>query len=417
VLLAAASGGEAGRLVLALGIGLLLGVERERRKGRGPGRGPAGIRTFALVALLGGLAWQTGEEAVVAVSAGFVGLATVVAFAQRDPDHPGMTTEIALMVTFLLGALAQDDPALASGLAVAVAIVLAYRDRLHRLVRDTLTEDEVHDGLLFAAAALIVLPLLPDEGVGPHDALTPFTVWRLVVLIMAIQGLGYVALRILGPRYGLLLSGFAGGFVSSTATIGAMGARAKEQPRLTRAAVGAAVASTVGTFVLMAIVLAATSVETVEAAALPLVAGGLAATAWAAAVSWRVLHEPASPVDPGRAFDLRTPVLLAVTVSVVLVAAAVLQDALGPRGVTLGAGLGGFADSQSAGVSAASLVDSGRLSAADATIPVLAALSTNTVSKAGVAIALGTGTYARSVVAGLAVVLGATWAAYLAISV
>jgi uncharacterized membrane protein YhiD involved in acid resistance len=99
--------GDGWRLAIALGIGLLLGLERERKKGSGPGRGYAGIRTFALVSLLGGVAMVIGESAVVAVAFGFVAAATLVAYALGDRSDPGLTTEVALLVAFLLGALAQ----------------------------------------------------------------------------------------------------------------------------------------------------------------------------------------------------------------------------------------------------------------------------------------------------------------------
>lgn len=400
-------------LAVALGIGLMLGVERERRKGTGPRRAAAGIRTFALVALLGGLAQAVGGVAVVAVTGAFVGIAAVAAYLRSSRKDPGMTTEVALMVSFLLGALAQDEPGLAAGMGVVVALVLAYRDALHRVVRDTLSEQEIHDGLLFAAAALVVLPLVPDEGFGPQDALNPFTVWRLVVIVMAVQALGYVALRVIGPRYGLLLSGFVSGFVSSTATVATMGTRAVEQPPLRRAAVGAAVVSSVATIVLLAIVLAATSVETLAEVALPLVLAGIAAAGYGALVAWRVAQRPPPKnVDLGRAFDLKTPVLLAVTVSLVLVLAGVLNEALGQKGVVIGAAIAGFADSQSAAVSASSLVAAGKLSAADAAIPVLAALTTNTVSKAVVAYVLGKRRFAVDVWVGLALMIGAAWAGY-----
>jgi uncharacterized membrane protein (DUF4010 family) len=154
----------------------------------------------------------------------------------------------------------------------------------------------VHDGLLFAAAALVVLPLVPDEGLGPQDALNPFTVWRLVVIVMAVQALGYVALRSIGPRYGLLLSGFMSGFVSSTATVATMGSLAAKEPRLRTGAVGAAVVSTVATVVLLAIVLAATTVETLIEVAVPLVFAGLAAAGYGALVAcgWRARHQSKS---------------------------------------------------------------------------------------------------------------------------
>ncbi|HMO95596.1 MAG TPA: MgtC/SapB family protein, partial [Tepidiformaceae bacterium] len=138
------------RLAIALGIGLLLGVERERNKGVGPHRAPAGIRTFALVALLGGIAMAIGSHAVLAVALGFVAAAVLIAYALGDRTDPGLTTEVALLVAFLLGALAVEQPQLASGLAVAVTILLASRRHLHRFVNQALTEQEIHDGLLFA---------------------------------------------------------------------------------------------------------------------------------------------------------------------------------------------------------------------------------------------------------------------------
>ena len=410
--LAADTGPDASALVVALGIGLLLGVERERRKGSGRGRAPAGIRTFALVSLLGGLADAVGGLTIVAVAGGFVGLAAVAAYFEVR-DDPGMTTEVALMVAFLLGALAQRDMALASGLAVGVALLLAYRERIHTLVSQTLTEDELDDGLLFAAAALIVLPLVPDEGFGPGGALNPFTVWRLVVVVMAIQSVGYIALRLIGPRYGLLISGFAGGFVSSTATVATMGSRAREQPKLRRAAVGAAVVSTVATVVLLAAVLAATSIDVLEAVALPLILAGIAAGGYGALATVRLARQPLpEEVDPGRAFDLKTPVLLAVTVSLVLLVAGVLEEQLGTAGVVVGTGVAGFADSQSAAAGASSLAAAGRISAEDAVVPVLVALSTNTVSKMVVAWVLGKRRFAVPVWIGLVLVLGAAWAGY-----
>ncbi len=397
-------------LAVALGIGLMLGVERERRKGEGPSRATAGVRTFALVALLGGLAERVGEGAVVAVAGAFVGLAVVAGYLLSDREDPGLTTEVALMIAFLLGALAQQDAATAAALGVAVALILAFRERFHRLTRETLSEQEVHDGLLMAAAALIVLPLVPDQGLGPNEALNPLVVWRLVVIVMAVQAAGYVALRIIGPRYGLLVSGFISGFVSSAATVASMGSRAVGEPKLLRAAVGAAVASTVATIVLLAIVLGATSGATLAAVALPLVLSGAAAAGYSAVVSAKVIRaRPPDDFDRGRAFDFRTALLLAGTVSLVLVVAGALNEALGERGVTLGAAIAGFADSQSAAVSAASLVAAGKISASEAVVPVLAALTTNTVTKAVLARTVGNRRYANAVWLGLALVLGAAW--------
>lgn len=400
-------------LSAALAIGLLLGVERERRKGAGPTRGSAGIRTFVIVALTGGVAQIVGGVAVVAVAGAFVGLAALASYVRDRSDDPGMTTETALVLAFLLGALAQRNAQLAAGIGVGIGLALANRDRLHRLVRNTLTEQELHDALLFAAAALIVLPLVPDVGVGPHKALNPLTVWRFVVLVMAIQGLGYIALRIIGPRFGLLASGFVSGFVSSTASVGTMGARASAQPTLRRAAVGGAVASTVPSLALLVIVVGATSEKTLQHIALPVTLAGVAALAYALLVAWRVYREPVpGGVDRGRAFDLRVAVLLAALISVVLLIAGVLRDALGVPGVIIGATVAGFADLQSAAVSAAALAASGRITPAQATIPVLAGLTANSLTKAGVAYGFGKRQFATDVWIGLALVVAAGWGGY-----
>jgi uncharacterized membrane protein (DUF4010 family) len=404
--------GEAWSLAVALGIGLLLGIERERTKGRGPDRRAAGVRTFALVALLGGISVQVGGAAGLAVGGGFVGLAAIVAYvrAMATSNDPGITTEVALVVAFMLGALAQDNAQLAAGIGVAVAIILVSRSRLHRLVRDTLTEDELHDGLLFAAAALVVLPLVPDRDIGPYGALNPFTIWSLVVLIMAVSAVGYVALRTVGPRFGLPLSGLASGFVSSTLTILTMGRRAAAEPHLMAPAVAGAVASSVATIVLNTAILGATSPEALRELAIPLVLAGLAAAVPAAITTIRSARS-ATPetISPGRAFDLRASALFAGLLTGVILVAATLTDVLGQGGLTIAAAVAGFADAQAATASAAALVASGTISPQDAVIPVLAGLSTNTISKATAAALAGKRRFAAGVWPGLALILAAAW--------
>jgi uncharacterized membrane protein (DUF4010 family) len=322
-----------------------------------------------------------------------------------------VTTEVALLVDFLLGALAQRHVELAAGLGVATAILLAERDRLHRLFRDALSEQELHDGLLFAACALIVLPLVPDRAIGPNHAFNPSTVWRLVVIVMAMQAAGYVALRVIGPRYGLLVVGLLGGFVSSTATIAVMGRRAAEEPRLRRSATAAGIASSVATIVLLAIVVGAVSGRVLAEVALPLALAGVAAAAYAAAFAVRAVRAPPpEQIEQGRAFDLRIAILLAVTVSAVLLVAGALNASAGRTGLIIGTAVAGFADSQSGAISAATLAVAGRATVASAAIAILAALTTNTVSKAVLAGAVGKRRYALAICPGLGLIVFAAWA-------
>ena len=221
--------------LVALGVGLLIGIDRERNKGDGATRHPAGLRTFTLASLLGATAMAVGDEGLLAAAAlGMVAFAGLSYWRARDGD-PGLTTETALVLTTLLGGLAIKHPEFAAGLGVVVAVLLAARSALHRFVRSVLTDDELRDLLIFAAATLVVLPLLPDKPIGPYGALNLRTVWTIVILVMAVSALGYVAVRLVGPRYGLPLAGLASGFVSSSATIGAMGTRAKEEPAIDEA--------------------------------------------------------------------------------------------------------------------------------------------------------------------------------------
>ena len=244
---------------MALGIGLLIGVERERRKGEGPTRSPAGIRTFAAASLVGAISFVAGGQVLFAISTVGVIVLAAIAYSRGHEADPGLTTEIALIGTTLLGGLSMQTPVLAAGLGVIVAILLAARTPLHRFARSLLTEDELKDGLLLAGATLVVLPLLPNRQMGPFGALNPQSIWMLVILVMVIGAVGHVAVRTLGVRYGLPLSGLAAGFISSTATIAAMGARSAKTPGLLASTVSAAVLSNLATVVQLALVLAATS--------------------------------------------------------------------------------------------------------------------------------------------------------------
>lgn len=401
------------RLAIALGIGLLVGAERERRLARQQRRGTAGLRTFGLTALLGGVAEQVGGTGILTVGFAFVAAVAVASYVRKMEDHPGLTTEIALLVTFLLGALAQREPALAAGIAVVMTALLVTRATMHRFVDQVLTEQEVHDGLLLLACALVVLPLVPDRAIGPLDVLNPFALWRLVVLLMAISSVGYVAVRIVGPRYGLPLAGLAGGFVASTATVGAMGTRSREDG-VVRAAVAGALASTLATFVQMGAVLATASIATFEELLWPLVAGGVGAAVVAlVAVFGSSSKDGMREAMRGRAFSLRAAVVLAVVLTAVTVAAAVAAEVAGEAAVIVATVIGGLADAHAAAVAVASVVSAGRVEASAGAIAVLGALSVNAVSKVVVAQTSGGSRFAVPVAIGVATSLALAWLAFL----
>lgn len=395
--------------VISLGIGLLIGIDRERRKGEGPTRAAAGVRTFAITALAGATAGAINSDALMAaVAVGVVGFAGL-SYWRSSSDDPGLTGEIALVTTALLGMLAMSAPTLAAGAGVVVAVLLYSREGLHRFVRSSLTEAEMRDALIFAGATLVVLPLLPDEPFDPYGVLNLRKIWIVVVLIMAISGAGYVAVRLLGVRFGLPVSGFASGFVSSSATIAAMASRVKDAPGLLKPAAAGAVLSTVATLVQLALLLAAVNMEVLAALAIPLALGGLAAVLYGGVFTlWALKHEGRSDDQPGRAFSPAAALVLAGTLAVILVASAALQSWLGEAGLLIAAGTAGFADTHSPAVSAASLVNADRISADRAMLPILVAFSTNTLTKIVLAIA-GSRAFALNVVPGLVLVAAAAW--------
>ena len=345
-----------------------------------------------------------------AVVAGVAALAGL-SYWRAGPDDPGLTTEAALVLTTLLGALAMSHPGLAAGVGVVVAALLHSREKIHGFVRSALTEDELRDAIIFAGATLVVLPLLPDEPLDPYGVFNLRLVWIVVILVMAVSAAGYIAIRLLGVRFGLPLSGFAGGFVSSSATIGAMAARVKQAPDLLRPAAAGAVLSTVATIVELALLLAATSMAALAALAVPLACAGVVAVLYGGLFTlWALKHEGSGDEKPGRAFSLVTALALAATLAVILVASAALQAWLGEAGIVIAAGVAGFADAHSAAVSAASLVAAQKMTAAQAVYPVLAALTTNTVTKIVLAFTGGNRAFAFSVVPGLLLVVAAAWA-------
>lgn len=399
-------------LALALGLGLLIGVERERSKGRGPTRRFAGIRTFALAALTGAGAQLLGQVWLTAVAGGLVaGLALVSHFKDRSRD-PGVTTEIALFLTFLLGLLSVPEPMLAAALGVTVTVLLATRVPLQRFSTRVLSEQELRDALLLAASALVVLPLAPDQALPWLAGINLRVVWQLVVLIMAVQALGHVALRLFGSRLGLPLSGLVAGFVSSTATIAAMGARAARYPELRSACVAGAWFSTVSTALQLLLIAGLLYPAGLRLIA-PTMGSALLMALLLGLAAFR--HSPALPDEApaqGRAFSPKQSILLALLFMGIAATVAWLQEALGTQATLAATALAGLADAHASAAAVMGLAASGEMEPFTMLTAVLLAFSTNNVSKIVAAFAAGGVRYGSIVSAGLLLVALAAWASW-----
>ena len=248
--------GAAAVLAAALGCGLLVGIERERRKGTGPGRAFAGLRTFALTSVVGAAAALTQLTGLVVTGAAMVAALALVAYWRDRSDDPGATTEIALLLSYLIGVICAQSLPLAAALSVGLTGLLAARERLHQFARQWLTVGEVRDGIVLAALALMALPLVPDQPLW-GTPLNPHKVVQLLVLLLAVQSLAHLAGRLLAARHAVAVSALASGFVSSTATIATLGLAVREQGASPRLMAGGGLLSCVSTQLQLLLVAAA----------------------------------------------------------------------------------------------------------------------------------------------------------------
>jgi uncharacterized membrane protein (DUF4010 family) len=397
-------------LGVALGCGLLIGIDRERRKGRGATRAYAGLRSFAIVALSGALAQLLGNGLVLA-GAALVILLSCISYGRHQTDDPGITTELALFFSYLLGVNAIDHPELSAGAAVIVAAMLNLRSRLHHFVRVSIKSGELHDALVLAGAALVVLPLLPDAGSAWLLGVNPKRLLGLAIAIMTIQFGAHIALRVAGARLGLALSGFASGFVSSLATTAAMGARCRREPALLGVCVTAALLSSVATLVLLFVVVV--TVAPGQLAALwPTLAGGAVGAVAVAAASLLVQQgAPGAVAQARHAFSVRQALGFAAILSGASVALAYANAYLGPQVALVGTALAGLLDTHAAAASVLSLAAAGAMPVAELQLAVLLALSANTLSKVVAAFMAGGASYGARTGLGLAVIIAAAWLA------
>jgi uncharacterized membrane protein (DUF4010 family) len=390
------------RLGVAVLIGMLIGLDRERSDLSGQRLLFAGVRTFPIIALAGALPQCVpGPAGIILLIAGFIAVAaiTVVSYAHSAAHgESGATTEIAALVTFMLGAVAgSGEMVIAGAVGVGVAVLLASKLRLESLSR-ALAPEELAAVLELAVISVIVLPLLPRRGYGPWSILNPFEIWLVVVLVTALSFAGFVAMRILGERRGLTVTGIIGGMVSSTAVTLAMAGRSRD------AGPGAASSSA-------AAVILASTVMCVRVAVLAGIVGagilprllpvvvvmGIVGFVAARLVMRRASGHGSKPARPlGNPFRLRAAILFAAIYVLVRVAVHAAQVYFGEAGMFGAAFLASLADVDAPTIAFARggmVDDSWRGPAAAVAI----AMVGNTGVKIALAAGLGAGVFRRHV--------------------
>lgn len=385
-----ASGEAAAVLAVSLGCGLLIGIERERRKGTGPGRAFAGLRTFALTCVVGAVAALTGLAGLMVAGALLVaGLAGVAYWRDRSED-PGATTEIALLLTYLIGVLCVWSLPLAAAIAVGLTALLAGREPLHRFANHWLSHGEVRDGIILAALVLMALPLVPNRPFwGP--VLNPYVIVQLLALLLAVQSVAHLCRRLLQAREAVAFSALASGFVSSTATIATMGLAVREGRSGARLMAGGGLMSCVSTQVQIVLVAAAVQPVWVALLWIPTLVGAFMAAAWG---WWLLQGAQAEVVDdagsgirieglPGEAgdrmFSLQGAAAVVVLLSGIQALVHGLDLWLGEAGLIGGTMIASLADLHAA--MAAVFASSGASLSSHDAVPVMLALAVHAGSK------------------------------------
>lgn len=409
------------RFALALGIGLLIGLERGwATRADAAGTRTAGIRTFALTGLLGGavggMSLRLGDVgAGLLLGLGFTTFGAVFAVFCREENRAegtfSATTMVAGLTAFALGAYAVvGDTRLAAAAGVAAAGILALREGLHRWV-ERITQAELRAGLTLLAMTFIALPLLPDREIGPFGGVNPRNVWLIAIILAAVSFVGYAAVKVAGQKRGILIAAAAGGLVSSTAVMVANARRAAAGEGDSRLlAAGASLATAVALLRTLALI-AALNTRLLALTLAPLLAGAVAKAGAAYLLAFRVVpesrEEGAEPSFGFRnPFEVTSVGLFAVLLGGIVILSRFLSEQFGAAGAIAMAIVAGLADTDTIVVAMARLAPDG-LTTTVAAVAVLSAVASNTVSKLGIGMLSGDGRFAAAIAASTLAALAA----------
>jgi uncharacterized membrane protein (DUF4010 family) len=396
--------GVAQRFLVALLIGALVGVEREKSQSASGHRPIAGLRTFILLAQLGSLAaWLSvhlGSPLLFVAGFVLVGLAATAGHlieSRSRPDAPGLANEVAAITVFLLGgAVMYDYAEIAVALGIVTSALLAFKQPLHGMVARVATDD-IYAVLKLLIASFIVLPLLPNHAVDPWGVLNPYVLWLLVVLISGLSLVGYVAVRLLGEARGTMLTGFAGGLVSSTAVSlnFARQSRSDPTPGAADALAAGILASWAVMFVRVMIAVAIVNRDLLPAlmrdfSLMALAAGLLAGVFYVRGQQRAAYGSRGDALVVRNPFSLGSAVRFALLFALVLVIVEIAKNYAPVRGLYVVAAAAGLTEMDAISLSVAQSAGSG-LELLTATRALGIAALSNTLAKCFIVLALGRG--------------------------
>lgn len=402
-------------LIVSAGIGLIIGLEREFNTQDDPVH-VGGIRTFVLAAVLGNVAdWlskYTSATLLIAALAGFFLLICVAYYVQAQKGKMGLTTEVALLLTFLLG-VAVSRGLMQESLAVVVLMtaVLSLKDELHRFIQK-ITEEELFAFIKFIVLALLVLPMLPTAPFGPDNLLTPRDLGYIVVLVLSISFTGYLLLKFGSPQKGILLTAIIGGLFSSTLIAWVFSSKSRERPELSPAyGSGIVLASTimfVRVFVWASIFAFPVAMELILPLSLMLLVS--------LAPTWQVIRDRkkennTTPLIPGNPLDIKNAIFFVFLYIGITLLMSASRQWLTPAMTYLSGAVAGIADIDAISISTAKWASSADGQTREAAIIILLAVMSNSVFKWLVSIFRGHKAVRKSVGLGFGLVLlvGIIW--------
>ena len=385
----------------SLAIGLLIGLERERNPSS-----RAGLRTFALVALFGTLAAMLSEKATPWLLLGgllILGCMMIAAYFRIKDDNadPGTTTIVAILVCYGLGASVwYGNDTLAVMLAIITTVLLYFKTELHGITQK-LSRRDLISMLQFAVLTFIILPILPDKSYGPYEAINPYQIWLMVVLISGVSLAGYVALQLIGPRHSAVL-GLFGGLVSSTATTLVYARRSTENPNFIPLAVVVILLANLTVLIRLAIVSAVAS-PAILPQLLPILGSGFLLGLGVTAYWWYQLERQNElPVpETKNPTEMRTAAAFGLIYGIVLFFAAWLSDIAGSSGLYAVALISGLTDVDAITLSSLRLYELGKLEATQAVTAISLAILSNIGFKLGLIFFIGNALLAKQCILGM----------------
>lgn len=379
----------------ALGLGMLIGLERERT--RGEERTFAGVRTFSLLALLGATSVYAGEQAELPWIVGLVFLAVVVLVAvaynvTARAGSIGVTTEVSALATFFIGSLcAWGQVGIAGAIAVAVMLLLALKGWLHNLAK-RIEPADVEATLKFAIITLIVLPLVPNTNFGPEglEVINPYKTWLMVVLIAGLNFFGYILVKVVGREHGLGITGLLGGLVSSTAVTLSFSQRSRTEPDLAPVLALAILLAWTVMFFRVVVEVGVVNIALAKDLALGMVIMGVVSLVICFLLWRRGRSTEKAQVESGHnPFELGDAIKFGVLFAVVIFVAKAAQVYFGDTGLYLAGALAGLTDVDAIALSMANLAQQDPASSGAAARTIVIAVISNTMVKCGMAIWLG----------------------------